>query len=606
MQTTSDTLMVPYSKLRHSSRNVRTRDEQYYKTLPELADSIEAVGVLENLIASEHHHGKQVHYEVEAGGRRLDALGILFERGAITKRTLIPVNRVNVGDSVAISLIENVQRVPLHKADEIVAFKKMVDDNKTIEEVATRFDVTPLVVQRRLRLANVAPRFLEMFRKNEIIIDVLTALAITDDHERQSQVWDALPQYSRNARDLRAALTENQVSVKHDPVAQYVGAKSYEKAGGAITRDLFSDENDGYMLDAALLHQLAQAKLQKKADEVKTEGFAWVEPHIHLDYSERRAFGKIGTVARAANKKEGKKIEDLKTRIAELEASDDESDETLDALQDARDALEEIEAGLQVPDPAQQAVAGAIVTIGDDGKAEVLRGLLKPEDARAFKAGKKPAEADDDGKAGDDDNDLSARLTLRLTAQLTAGLQLAAARTPHAALALVVYSLAEGFTATSRDALHLHLTPANLRMHDEGIENAAAAKELQSLTESVLDEVRDKSYAWFLEQSTERLLEILAVSVAPGIDAVNNSGEMTTEVAALARATKLDMADWWQPTADTYLRFVKKPQIVASVGEGVSQEAAAEVSKAKTKALMVTMAETQLAGRRWLPTVMRT
>jgi ParB family chromosome partitioning protein len=189
---------------------------------------------------------------------------------------------------------------------------------------------------------------------------------------------------------------------------------------------------------------------------------------------------------------------------------------------------------------------------------------------------------------------------------LTAGIQLATARTPHAALALVVFTLAEGFTATSRDALHLHLTPANLRMHDEGIENATAAKELQSLTERVLDQVRNKSFAWFLEQSTERLIEILAVSIAPGIDAVNNSGEMTTEVAALVRATKLDMADWWEPTADTYLRFVKKPQIIASVSEGVSQEAATEVSKAKTKALMVTLAHAQLAGRRWLPGVMRT
>jgi ParB family transcriptional regulator, chromosome partitioning protein len=606
MQTQDNTIFVPYGKLRHSSRNVRERDEQYNEKLLPLAASIEAFGVLQNLIGTEHGRSKQVHYEVEAGHRRLDALGVLFERGAISKRTLIPLTLVPLNDAVAISLAENTQREQIHKGDEILAYKRMIDDGRSIEQVAKEFHVEAIVVQRRLKLANVGARFLTMFRADEIGLDVLMALAITDDHERQSKVWDALPQYQRDARSVRAALTKEKIDIKRNPVALYIGAKVYEEAGGVVERDLFREQDDGFMLDAALLHQLAQVKLTKRADAVRKEGFSWVETRLQMDTADRSAFGQVGTIAREPTKKEVKQIEKLTEKITALEAVEDLDDEAFDELHTLRDELTDLEETLVVPDPEQQSIAGAIVTIGQDGKAEVLRGLIRPEDKRLIKAvakkKKKDAAQSGAGSAtSEDESELSARLTLRLTAQMTAGLQVATARNPQVALALTVFRLVRGRT----DALHLHLTDANLRMHDEGIEQSSALKEMQSIRDKALDQVPPDDFGWFLQQPVERLLEILAVCIAPAIDAVTNSATVSNEVAALARAVKLDMADWWQPTADTYLRYVSKPQIIASVNEGVSQEAATEVSKAKTKALMVTMAQTQLAGRRWLPSIMR-
>lgn len=604
MHTNTETLYVPYGKLRHSTRNVRTRDDAYNEGLLPLADSVEAFWLLQNLIVTEHGSGKQMHYEVEAGRRRFDALGILFERGVINKRTPIPANRVPVADAVAISLAENTQREQMHTGDEILAYKRLIDEGRSIEQVAKEFRVDPMVIQRRLKLANVAPRFLAMFRTDEIGLDVLMALAITDDHERQSNVWDSLSEHTRDARWLRAALTKEHVDIKRSPVALYVGSKVYEEAGGAIERDLFSEKEDGYMLDAALLHRLAQAKLDKRAESIKKEGFAWVETRLQMDFSDRSAFGQVGTVAREPTKKEAKKITGLQGKIAEHEACDEMSDEARGELRSLRGELKEIQESLQVPDPEQQAIAGAIVTIGRDGKAEVLRGVIRPEDKRLIKAvAKKKAKSGNGGEAAtESDADLSARLTLRLTAQMTAGLQVATARAPNIALALVVFRLVGERT----DALHLHLTNTNLPMFDEAIEQSTAVKELEAFRDKVLADVPADDFAWFLAQPVDRLLEILAVCIAPAIDAVTNNGTVSKDVAALARAVKLDMADWWQPTADTYLRYVSKPQILASVTEGVSQEAATEVSKAKTKALMVTLAQEQLAGKRWLPVLMRT
>jgi len=36
----------------------------------------------------------------------------------------------------------------------------------------------------------------------------------------------------------------------------------------------------------------------------------------------------------------------------------------------------------------------------------------------------------------------------------------------------------------------------------------------------------------------------------------------------LAQGVKLDMADWWTPTGESYLGRVKKDQILAAIGEG--------------------------------------
>ena len=52
----------------------------------------------------------------------------------------------------------------MHPADEFEAFKGLIADGKGVEDVAARFGVSVLTVQRRLKLASVSPKLLALYR----------------------------------------------------------------------------------------------------------------------------------------------------------------------------------------------------------------------------------------------------------------------------------------------------------------------------------------------------------------------------------------------------------------------------------------------------------
>jgi len=62
--------------------------------------------------------------------------------------------------ALALSLTENIQREAMHPADQFEALAALVAEGRPIEDIAADFSVTPLVVQRRLKLANVSPRLM--------------------------------------------------------------------------------------------------------------------------------------------------------------------------------------------------------------------------------------------------------------------------------------------------------------------------------------------------------------------------------------------------------------------------------------------------------------
>jgi hypothetical protein len=82
----------------------------------------------------------------------------------------------------------------------------------SIDEVAAHFGVTTLFVRQRLKLANVAPRFVEDYRAGALQLEQLEALAITDDHAAQERRLgfpaidrNKLETWLRNSRGLRRA-----------------------------------------------------------------------------------------------------------------------------------------------------------------------------------------------------------------------------------------------------------------------------------------------------------------------------------------------------------------------------------------------------------------
>ncbi|EHX6122357.1 ParB N-terminal domain-containing protein, partial [Salmonella enterica subsp. enterica serovar Infantis] len=122
--------MITVSSLVHSTQNVRKRAPDAAK-LAELAESIKAVGVVQNLVAFAQPDGLLA---VAAGGRRLAALQQLLAAGDIDNGYLVPVKVVSENMAVTLSLTENSHREDMHPADQIRAFMTLSESGKTPEQ----------------------------------------------------------------------------------------------------------------------------------------------------------------------------------------------------------------------------------------------------------------------------------------------------------------------------------------------------------------------------------------------------------------------------------------------------------------------------------------
>jgi ParB family transcriptional regulator, chromosome partitioning protein len=89
---------------------------------------------------------------------------------------------------------------------------------------------------------------------------------------------------------------------------------------------------------------------------------------------------------------------------------------------------------------------------------------------------------------------------------------------------------------------------------------------------------------------------------------VQRSWERNSRVAhhaeELALTVGLDMAEWWAPTRESYFAHVSKALILEAVREGVSEKDVDALAGLK-KDPMIEHAERLLAGKRWLPPVLR-
>ena len=129
------------------------------EAMRELEASLEAHGLLENLVVRAHDGGKTFH--AVGGSRRLQALRTLAKKRQSRFRTTTPIRcRVMPDDAIdgEISAVENMVRVNMHPVDQLTAFHKLLERGLSVREIANRFGLTARTMQRRLRLGGVSPR----------------------------------------------------------------------------------------------------------------------------------------------------------------------------------------------------------------------------------------------------------------------------------------------------------------------------------------------------------------------------------------------------------------------------------------------------------------
>jgi len=461
-------ILVPLNRLKASPRNAR-KVRHSAASIEALAASIRAKGVLQAPVVEIERNREGAatgSYLVTIGEGRRQALRLLAKRKAIKRTHSVRVVVDTLNDAHEISLDENITREAMHPADQFEAFRRLAEEKSYgPEEIGARFGVSAHVVRQRLRLGAAAPELMAAYRDGSLTLDLLTAFCVSEDQDRQRQVLAQMGPYP-SVFSIRRAMTEAKVRAD-DPRVAFIGVEAYETAGGAVLRDLCTEDGDSWLEDPALLDRLVSEKLAALAGEVRQrEGWKWAG--ACAAFAEVSALGRVYPVPVERSEADAAEIAALSAEYDRL-ISETDTEEAFPPEVDAR--LEAIDKAMQAhgPDyaytPEARARAGVMVMLGHDGLARFERGLIRTEDAAptppppweedgtaddddpgyAGTGGIRAEEAGDGGDAdgsGDAPAPLSDRLLVDLTARKTMGLRDIVQADIGAALATVVHAMA--------------------------------------------------------------------------------------------------------------------------------------------------------------------
>src|SRR5712672_3404696 len=638
---------IPFNKLVLSQSNVRRVKARV--SIEELADDIARRTLLQSLSVRPilDAEGQETGmFEVPAGGRRFRALEHLVKQKRMNKTQPVPCVVRTGGLAEEDSLAENVHREALHPLDQFRAFQTLREKGLSEEDIAARFSVSATVVKQRLKLAAVSPKLLDIYASDGVTLEQLMAFTVTNDHAHQEQVWEQLS-HGCNTEPyyIRRQLTEGAVRAT-DKRALFVGVDAYEAAGGIVTRDLFEQDEGGWLQDPRLLDRLVIEKLKAEAEKLRTEGWKWISVAPDFPYGHTAGLHRLDGHVVDLTDEEIASRDALEAELDRLEQQYAEADEVPEEV-DRR--LGEIETALAtfndrpvIYDPAGIAFAGAFVSIDREGALRIERGYVRPEDEPRTE----PAQAKDrDGAAPsgelsgtsqrgvisvgaggtpeaetvaeEDDGlkPLSERLVTELTAHRTLALRDALANDPDTAFAAVLHALCLSafYRFSSGRCLEISAKSANFSTQAPGLADSASAKAI---------EARHQQWASQLPKGEDGLWDALAAfdgdsqaalfahCASPSVNAVhepwNRNPRRLAHADTLARAVKLDMAaSGWSPTVDNYLGRVPKARILEAVREAKG-EASAQLIDHLKKPDMAREAERLLAGTGWVPESLRT
>ena len=658
--TLSSSRDIPFNKLVLSQSNVRR--VRAGVSVEELAESIARRGLIQSLHVRPVLDDDGVEtgmFEVPAGGRRFRALELLVKQKRLAKIAPVPcVVSEATGDVLIdeVSLAENIERAPLHPLDQFRAFQTMREKGMTEEAIAAAFFVDVKVVKQRLRLASVSPTLLETYAEDGMTLEQLMAFTVSSDNARQEQVWEAIKDgWQKEPYTIRRLLTETTVRAS-DKRAVFVGIDAYEKAGGCVLRDLFQQDDGGWLQDPVLLDRLVNEKLKSEAETIAAEGWKWVEVAMTFPYGHDHGLRQlVGTTVdltedeRAAREALRDEYDRLEAEYAEADELPDEVDTRLGEIEQA---LEVFERRPMTFDPDQIGKAGVFVSIDADGTLLVERGHVRPDDEAPAETeaevvdpetgevsqraepevnyqravitlgGQSPEPEEEDET--DAIKPLPDRLVSELTAHRTLALRDAVASSPHVAMTALLHRLVtDSFLPHStKGCLEAQVREVHFPAQVEDLRDSASAKAIQDRHERWGDHIPGDDAAlwdWLVDLDDGSRMDLLAHCVSFGVNALHEKPNpysgmgvsqhrleiRLSQADRLARSTGLDMvAVGWQPTVGNYLGRVTKPRILEAVREGAGDRAAELIGHLK-KGDMAKEAERLLADTGWLPEPLR-
>ena len=615
----TEIIAIALNKLDADPKNVRKTYSA--EGVEALAANIREDGyrLLQNLVVRKGD--KKGRYYVTAGGRRLAALNLLAEAGEIAKDFAVECKERDGEIATEISLAENLMREDMHPLDQYEAFDALSKQGKDVAAIAARFGTTETVVRKRLALARVSPVLLQLYRDEDMSFAQLSAFTVSDDHERQLTVWNALPSWNREAHSIRRALTEEMIAATDKRVQFIGGLAAYEEAGGAVKRDLFDDRNAGYAVDAALVEKLVAEKLEATAASVRAEGWKWVECSatapagyhaMKRHYPEGIALSEEDQAALDAAQTEY----DALAELIENGVADEEAETKLAEVEKRIDALN---ARTEAYSPEAMEQAGAFVFLDYYGRPAIERGFVKPDENAETEDGDDNSESLPSGKDPVEPKvptiSHSAALIEDLTAHKTAALRIELANNPDVALVAVVHAMLLRVAYpyhSEQSALQLSLTHERLEASIKDAESCKGLIAFNDLADNYGHHLPGNPadlFDWLLEQPQDTVLSLLAFGAAHTVNAVEKKftdrKRAIEQANQLGRALKVHMPDWFETTGDSYFRHVNRTTIELAVAEAKGGEAELSVRAAAKKSEAVTIADRLITGSDWLPAPVR-
>lgn len=595
---------VPLSSLAKSPLNVRTIPYSV-DSVRGLADSIEALGLLQNLIVHTLEGGK---FGVAAGGRRLTALNLLAQEDRLAADHTVMVKRVSDDIAALASIAENEQRAAMHPAEQIAGFRTLAEQGKTPAQIGDALGFGSRHVQRMLKLANLAPSLMDKLAQDELTIEQCQSLCLEDDPARQVEVFESVKASWSNAPAhlIKRAITETEMRTDNTKF-WFIGREAYEAAGGYVREDLFSqDEGDG-TADSVLVERLVQEKLERIAQDIQQrEGWAWSR----------------GRAARIwYHGEDGKEfvqpVEPDPVYTPEQQRLDAlrEQYDTYDSVCDESNAIEADILAIQAAAEASawtddmKSGAGVMVSLYE-GQVYVLRGVrLKadmPEETVTSSVTVPFTSRQPDAAEG-----ISVPLLTKMTSERTLAVQAALMQQPEKAVALMVWRMCTCVFSgclTTTHPFRISLTVS----HGSLTENAPSGKDgaafnilmtEQARLKALLPEGWEKDFTTFFALDGGVLMSLMAFCTACSVDGVQTRDMGHTSRSTLdtvEAAIGFHLRDWWQPTKDNYFGSLKHPQIVASLKEAGLTGAAGDAEKMK-KGDAAGHAEHFMQHTRWVP-----
>jgi ParB family chromosome partitioning protein len=613
---------IALNKLLAWNGNVRRTGSD--EGIEELAASIAAVGLLQNIVVAKQPRGK---FAVIAGRRRLLALSHLVAAGDRNATWPVPCRiATQDADKIEISLAENEIREPMNPADVFEAFQALFNAGKSVADIAARFGISESVVLKRLTLAKVSPALLQNYRDGKMNLDTLQAFTLTDDHTLQEEAWNGLQPWSRDARTVRQLLSHDTISAT-DKRVRFVGVTNYEADGGLVRRDLFSESDDRgvYILDPAKLARLVDEKLNTLAEQTKAEGWKWVEIQPDNNSSLLSRLRRIPGERAPLTAKEAKKLQQLNSRREKLqsqlsEKAEEENERLYNQIEELEEQIDALHANCPLVFPESvKAHCGAVISIDHNGAPAILRGLLRKEDQKQLaKQDSSNSESESPGMVANvsDENRpraYSAALVENLTQHKTAALAAELSGQPLIALAAVVHAMV--LNQFSLD-LHLYRSQSCVQVSTtipylKPVHTSRASEALLHKCNEWMAQFPRSSNAlweWCLTQDQETLLRLLAFLTAQTVNAVRTKGESASSFKlqhadSLATALHFDMSQWFTPTANNFFGRISKAQIAEAMAESGSAPGADALTL--KKAGLAAIAEKTVAGIGWLPEPVR-